>query len=344
MRAFLVSTALAACAHAHVLPRPRLMTAAVPRSHIMGRAAASSMPGGSNLYRQFGITEDAAYDEILEAYERLCAKSVGNKKELIKLEVAKDRILEDRLRRRMSGTLNQKVTESAWDRAQRMRKRKPLNEYLPSYVRQFVEIPSDETGTNMAIIFGLLSGMSMLAPQLASTGMSIGFLLACGIVYNKGLPEKREDDGRPAQIKPLLLTLGICLILGGLGFSLGVTLASALFPDSMRVRNAARLLRPILLTQICIVMQPRGSSAVFPSVRSPPSSRTPLVSTPSLSARARRFRPTASSPCSPQSALGSPRPSSRCRRIFKCTILRNCAMQACSSCPQSQRPIVQDAM
>ena len=53
------------------------------------------------LYRMLGIAEDADYDEIVGAYDKLCEKYEGQTKRLIKLQVAKDKILEDRLRQRM---------------------------------------------------------------------------------------------------------------------------------------------------------------------------------------------------------------------------------------------------
>ncbi|KAG8461787.1 hypothetical protein KFE25_001405 [Diacronema lutheri] len=230
----LLLVALAA-ARARVLPQPRVMASfARARAPIRGMVPpAGAMPasGGDNLYRKFGITEDADYDEIVAAYERLCSKNAGDKKELIRLEVAKDRILEDRLRRRMSGALQSKVVESSWDRAQRLKKRRPFNEYLPPYVRKFFEKPDEKFAINLGIFFALVSGAALLLPAMASTGMSLAFLVANGVIYNKGLPEKQEDTGRRTELKPLLSTLGITTILGGLGFSLGVLLAGLLFPD-----------------------------------------------------------------------------------------------------------------
>lgn len=261
--------------------RPRVGAAAAPLlcrpvSHAraaLGAGAASAGGSSSNLYRMFGISEDAAYDEIMAAYERLCTKFADDKKQLIKLEVSKDRILEDRLRRRMSGTLQSKVVESEWDRAQRTRKKKPLNEYLPAWMQQFIEIPDEEFAGSMATIFGLLTAMPLLVPTMASTvrlrpsllqnacvlsvsathrthpharararahacpqAMVVGYLVSNGVLYNRGIPKRTEDDGRPAKLKPLLITLAITSVLGGIGFSIGVTIASNFFAMSQRVR------------------------------------------------------------------------------------------------------------
>jgi hypothetical protein len=260
MRHILLAAALFGCAHAHVIAHARVPMAARPRSVIVGRApaGASPMPGGSNLYRQFGITEDASYDEIVQAYERLCAKNTSNKKELIKLEVAKDRILEDRLRQRMSGTLDRKAVESTWDRAQRLKKRKPLNEYLPPWLRQFFELPEEKKAFSTGTMFAILCAGSIVVPTFASISMASAFLAANYIVYNKGLPPTKEDDGRPAQAKPLLVTLGICAANAGVGFAIGVTLSSILFPKSIMVRATARALSRAKLDEGRLLPSPRA--------------------------------------------------------------------------------------
>lgn len=197
--------------------------------------------GGENLYRKFGIAEDADYDEIVAAYERLRGKSADDKKELIRLEVAKDRILEDRLRQRMSGGLRSKVSEGNWDRAQRFKPKKAFNEYLPPYVRQFFEVPSRDFRTNVSIFFAMLGGFALALPAMASAVMMAGYLVSNGVLFNKGLPAQKEDMARPAEAKPLLITLAISTTLGGLGFSVGVGLSGALFPGSpMAVRARAR--------------------------------------------------------------------------------------------------------
>lgn len=244
---FATATAIRAhVVHPH-MPRARVLHAR-PRVAIHGGAAAVPA-GGDNLYRKFGISEDADYDEIVAAYERLCAKNADNKKELIRLEVAKDRILEDRLRRRMSGKLQSRVVESNWDRAQRLKPRKPVLDYLPPYLRRFIDVPKGDAFTNVAIFFGMLGGFALLLPAMASAVMMMGYLVSNGLLYNKGLPETKEDTGRPAELKPLLLTLAISTIVGGLGLSVGVGVAGLLFPDSTMAvsRRAAPPVRRLLL-------------------------------------------------------------------------------------------------
>jgi len=57
----------------------------------------------AKLYRQLGIAEDAEYEEIVAATDALIAKAGDNIKEKIKVEVAKDKILQIRLNERLAG-------------------------------------------------------------------------------------------------------------------------------------------------------------------------------------------------------------------------------------------------
>jgi hypothetical protein len=55
------------------------------------------------LHRELGITEDASYEEITAACDRLIAASGDDMKAKIKIEVAKDKILQIRLNARLAG-------------------------------------------------------------------------------------------------------------------------------------------------------------------------------------------------------------------------------------------------
>lgn len=57
----------------------------------------------AKLHRQLGIAEDATYEEIVEATDRLMAANADDLKNKVKIEIAKDRILQLRLNERMAG-------------------------------------------------------------------------------------------------------------------------------------------------------------------------------------------------------------------------------------------------
>lgn len=57
----------------------------------------------SRLHRELGIAEDASYEEIVAATDSLIARAGGDLKRKIKIEVAKDKILQIRLNERLAG-------------------------------------------------------------------------------------------------------------------------------------------------------------------------------------------------------------------------------------------------
>jgi hypothetical protein len=57
----------------------------------------------SALHRELGIAEDATYEEIVAATDALIARAEGDLKHKIKIEVAKDKILQIRLNERLAG-------------------------------------------------------------------------------------------------------------------------------------------------------------------------------------------------------------------------------------------------
>lgn len=55
------------------------------------------------LHRELGIVEDASYEEIVAATDNLIAAAGGDIKQKIRIEVAKDKILQIRLNERLAG-------------------------------------------------------------------------------------------------------------------------------------------------------------------------------------------------------------------------------------------------
>ena len=57
----------------------------------------------AQLHRELGIAEDATYEEIVAATNQLIAAAGSDLKAKIKVEVAKDKILQHRLNERLAG-------------------------------------------------------------------------------------------------------------------------------------------------------------------------------------------------------------------------------------------------
>jgi hypothetical protein len=61
----------------------------------------------SKIFRQIGIAEDATYEEIVEATDKLILAAGNNLKQKIQVEIMKDQILQHRLNERLNGLLAQ---------------------------------------------------------------------------------------------------------------------------------------------------------------------------------------------------------------------------------------------
>lgn len=57
----------------------------------------------AKLHRELGIPPDASYEEIVQATDMLIASCGGNLKRKVKIEIAKDKILQIRLSERLAG-------------------------------------------------------------------------------------------------------------------------------------------------------------------------------------------------------------------------------------------------
>jgi len=179
------------------------------------------------LYRMMGLAEDATYDEINEAYDALAAKYAGETKRLIKLQVAKDKILEDRLRQRMSGSLKAAVAESPFERRADPR---PLIT-VPPFLQSVMELPTRQELVKNAAVFACIGFLPVLSLSWASTSVSLGFAAALYLLYNRGVPNSGSEmsaEMRPPKVRPLLISAGVTFLAGAIGATLSQLLAGFL--------------------------------------------------------------------------------------------------------------------
>ena len=59
----------------------------------------------AKLFRQLGIAEDASYEELVQATDRLLLLAGSNLKQKIQIEMTKDQILQQRLKERLNGLM-----------------------------------------------------------------------------------------------------------------------------------------------------------------------------------------------------------------------------------------------
>lgn len=161
-----------------------------------------------NSYEKLGVSEEASFEEIQAARDRLLEATGADEKSRQSVEAAYDAVLMDRLRRRQEGKI--KVPERI-----RFPERLappppsvnlPRANQSPPWLQRLIDTPSLRDVLLPGVFFASLSGLSFYG-QSTDT---LAFLLALGVGFNLYfLSRKERKFGRA-----LLLTLASLAIAG----------------------------------------------------------------------------------------------------------------------------------
>lgn len=181
-----------------------------------------SEPSGPNPYRALGVSEDATYDDVESAVKRLSIKYADDRKKLMMLDVHKDKIFDDKLQQRMSGSLMPKIRDSPYDR-----KIIPKKKFvMPAWAQGIFKFPDLKYLKRTATVMGIFVVLGFVTPALAGSCMAMAFIAAAGFLYNRGLPEPVKDEYgsygevREVKHKIVLKTLIVNLVVAGVFFGL----------------------------------------------------------------------------------------------------------------------------
>ncbi|PXF48347.1 hypothetical protein BWQ96_01807 [Gracilariopsis chorda] len=164
------------------------------------KSAPKKGKSGGNPYRALGVGEDATYDEVESAVKRLSIKYADDPKKLMMLDVYKDQIFEDKLQKRMSGSLMPKIKESPYERKLQPKKRF----VMPPWAQGIFKLPDFPYFKRTGIIMGIFFILGFITPTLAGSCMAMAFIAAAGFLYNRGLPEPvRDDYGAYGEVRPV---------------------------------------------------------------------------------------------------------------------------------------------
>ena len=167
-----------------------------------------------NPYEILGVKENASFEEIQEATNRLKKQYDNDTKQIATIETAYDAVIMDRLRRRQEGKI--KVPERIRFPEKTFQsspgsKPTPQNN-SPDWLQEFIDSPSQPDILWPAGIFLLLGATALfysdpsLLPLLTSLGI-------CSSIYFIGRKEKRYG-------RAILITLGGLFV--GIGLGIGV--------------------------------------------------------------------------------------------------------------------------
>ncbi|WP_414544378.1 CPP1-like family protein [Nostoc sp. CCY0012] len=191
-----------------------------------------------NPYDKLGVSEDASFDEIQDARNRLLEQCEGDAKSLELIEVAYDAILMDRLRMRQEGKI--KVPERIRFpelRVQLPPKESPTpHEQSPAWLQRMLDQP---TPTDILLPGAWYLGLSTISVFSQAAGDQV---LQLALVVGVGLSiyfikRKEGKFGRAVLLTLVGLTVG--LIVGGL-------IASWLLPQINLVQLSAEQFSTVL--------------------------------------------------------------------------------------------------
>jgi hypothetical protein len=234
----LFCTALVHGAAAYVGARPSVV--ARQRGHValvsqrtrvitLSSAARPGGDGGKQFYRTLGVTPDAAYDEVLDAFASLVAAAGADAARVVTLERARDGILDSRLKARLSGEAPIKREE--------VKKLKRKRDWLKplKFLGKYTMKPTLEHAKKVSLflVFAFIAFTTRMGDQLLLFSVIFGM----GFVYNHGQPEPVRDDSgyegeiHPTKMKPMFLAFILVLTSAFIGNLIGSFYISFLVPS-----------------------------------------------------------------------------------------------------------------
>lgn len=159
-------------------------------------------------YEQLGVGEDASFDEIKEARDRLFEEHSGDRQLLEKIETAYDAVLMDRLRLRQQGKI--KVPERIRFPERLVPEAPPStpsasSDRTPGWLKNAIDTPSQ---SDILLPAGIFLGLCLLALQAASIALAIG--AGVSLYF---LNRKENRFGRAVLLTLVSLLVGV--LLGG---------------------------------------------------------------------------------------------------------------------------------
>lgn len=168
-----------------------------------------------NPYEKLGVSEEASFDEIQDARNRLFEQHSGDAKRLEMIEAAYDAILMDRLRMRQEGKI--KVPERIRFpelRVQSAPKESPTpREQSPAWLQRMLDQPTPADVLLPGAWYLGLSAITVFYPQAGDQILQLALVVGVGVsIYF--LNRKESKFGRAVLFTLISLIIG--LIAGGL--------------------------------------------------------------------------------------------------------------------------------
>jgi hypothetical protein len=164
----------------------------------------------ASLHRELGIADDATFEEITEVTQKLIARaeSDGDVKKKIKVEVAKDRIMQIKLNERLAGLSELTEDAKAQSRLEEADEdededlfpdNKPKEWRVPRFAEGLIKKPDAAYRNRQIKVFGIMSLICFILPPMAEKVMMSNWLPAAGQLSRRGMTTDIEADYSPYQ-------------------------------------------------------------------------------------------------------------------------------------------------
>ena len=141
----------------------------------------------------------------------------GDEACVARFDSAKEKILDDRLRARMSGSLGAAAgveqVAAAFDRPPPKRTMPWV--YIPRIARKVFAMPTKKWAIQVVGLLGGLTFAAWCSPSSVGSVLLLNTLSCAGWMYNRGTPDVvRDDQGqigevRPMKLKPAIMAFGL---------------------------------------------------------------------------------------------------------------------------------------
>ena len=162
-------------------------------------------------YEQLEVAEDASFDDIQSARDRMFKVYKDDERNRAQVEVAYDAILMDRLRKRQEGKIkvpeDVRFGERALDKPPKLSM--PRINPSSSWMQRTMDTPNTREISILGGVYGVLGGIGLLAQQNGAASSTLQLLLAIGLGINLyWLNRKEQKLGRAVLLSLAALALG----------------------------------------------------------------------------------------------------------------------------------------
>ncbi|CAM9678711.1 unnamed protein product [Ascophyllum nodosum] len=173
---------------------------------------------GAELYRTLGVTPDADYVDVMAAVERLKKKYAEDRKQIIRIEKAKDDIMTLRLNQAVKGNIKSSEEAREMDSYQSAKetylKKKNSLLKVPAWAQGWFEWPDRAHFTQCAYRHGFMAVFGGAFPSAGVSLQALGGASCFALTMNRNSPPlKRDDNGQVAEIRlPAKKTIALSFI------------------------------------------------------------------------------------------------------------------------------------